>query len=446
MRLYLKITLISLGICYQTSTCAILFQDDFQNEQISVKNWTFVSENESQFKILDNAAFVLNNSDSYSALAVHRTSVSASTFTISAKISSKYPGSGLYFCFQEILNGYGGYGALLGDDRIYIYKFYPESLAVIADQASPFIMLNENRLTISKMNDLISIFCNGYFIGSVRDTEFLSGDVALIVPPLSEATFDDVIMENIYSDTLHFTPFIDEFLEKNPFGWVKYGNAITEWENNHFQVLTSHNQEYYTGIEIPLNSFTMKTSVKFLSGDSSSIYGFFVKTTNDSIGTPVFYQFVISGDKKFVIKRKDQEQELLAHQSITGKFNTINGSDTVSRYDDLELKRDQNVLVFYTNGVELGKIEFAEAISGAGLFVSKELGVAFDDFQISEPDMLTMSKKIRSRNIQIPNRKQNSVRIDLLGRSFLEKHTPVSSSIVLRILDSGKWKKELKAK
>lgn len=443
MRIYSKVLFFALGLLYGVSWAVILFEDDFFDQQYSYRNWTFISADESVLHLNNNVAFILNKSDSYSALAVHRSAIKTPVFTISAKISSEYPGSGLYFCFQELRGGYSGYGALLSDDGIYIYKFFPESLVVIAEQTSSFVRMGENRLTVSKNNDLITIFCNGYFICSVRDGEFSDGDMAFIVPPLSESSFDDFKLEDCFSDTLHFASFFDDFLQKSSFGWTKYGNALTIWKNSHLQISTSPLQEYYTGIEIPLNSFHMKTVVRFDDGDSSSIYGFFVKVTNDSSNSPLFYQFAISGDRKFVIKKRDQENQYLSSQPITGKSFNINDSGAVFNYDFLELTRDENNFTFFANGLELDQNEITGEICGAGLFVSKELKVSFDEFQISDLEMPTEVRKTKTKNGYTIIARRKPITFDMLGRCLLEQSTPVPSKVTFQVTSTGIWKKKL---
>ena len=215
---YCKFCGLTLLLLIVDTWAAVLFQDDFGNPGYSAQNWTLVSTDGTKLQFVDSKATIINNDETYSALAVHSLNEELSSFTVCAKVSSEFPGSGLYFCFDDMRNGYRGYAVLLGDDRIYIYKFYPESVSVIGSQTSAFVKPVENYLKISRFDDKIRVFCNGYYIFTVADDEFHSSDFALIVPPVSEAFFDDVLIENRIADTSHFETFIDDFLKRIFFG------------------------------------------------------------------------------------------------------------------------------------------------------------------------------------------------------------------------------------
>ncbi|HEX3019464.1 MAG TPA: hypothetical protein VHP36_04150 [Chitinispirillaceae bacterium] len=420
-----------------SARAAVLFEDDFGNRDYSRKNWTLISTDPNGLQFIDNKAKIINNDETYSALAVHSFTQDLSSFTISAKISSEYPGSGLYFCFDDLRDGYRGYAALLSDDGIYIYKFYPESVSVVTRQTSAFVKLEENRLAISKNNEKINVFCNGYFIFSVTDGEFSSGDIALIVPPGSEAFFDDVITESCIADTSHFETFTDDFLKKDLFGWTSYGNALTDWSNSNLKIQTGNYQEFYNSLEIPLNSFSMKTVVLYNQGDSSSFYGFFIKVKDSSDTASFFYQFAISADKKFVIRRKN-----LMNEPVNYQFATVN---VTAGYDTLELIGDNNNFTFLANGKKLG--EFCKAngsIAGAGLFISSLLNVSFDKFQIMNLGMQTSTQIIKKRDYKTQFFVKECQPIDLLGRSISRNMIYSEINLVLESTGAQKWQKRIK--
>lgn len=440
MHSYCKLCSLTLFLLIIDTGAAVLFQDDFSRPDNSSQNWTLISTDGNRLHFSDGKANIKNNDETFSALAVHNLEEEPSAFTFSAKVSSEFPGSGIYFCFDEMRDGYRGYAALLGDDGIYVYKFYPESVSVIGFQASAFVRLGENRLMASRTEDKIKVFCNGYYIFTVKDDEFHSGDFALIVPPISEASFDDVVIENRIADTSYFETFTDDFLDKNHFGWTRHGNAITDYLNSKLQIQTGNNQEFYNCIEIPLNNFAMKTIVQYNKGDSSSFYGFFVKNKAGSDTTPLFFQFAISSDKRFVIRSRDSLVEPVSIQ--------LSSAVTASEHDTLELIRDNNGFTFSVNGKKLGEYsEISGTISGAGLFVSSKLDVAFEMFQIMNLGMQSITSKNiikRDPDMRISGKKQ--LRIDLLGRSFsLQESTPHSIGYLER-KNSGKWEKRIRVK
>lgn len=439
MHSYCKFCGLALLLLIIDTWAAVLFQDDFANPGYSAQNWTLVSTDGNKLQFVDNKAFIINNDETYSALAVHSLAEVLSAFTICAKVSSEFPGSGLYFCFGDMRDGYRGYAALLGDDRVYIYKFYPESVSVIGSQTSAFVRPGENYLKISRIDDKIRVFCNGYYIFTAVDNEFHDGDIALIVPPVSEAFFDDVIVENCIADTSQFENFIDDFLEKKLFGWTRYGNAITGYLNSNLRIQTGNYQKFYNCIEVPLNSFAMKTVVQYNMGDSSSFYGFFIKKMTVSDTTALFYHFAISADKKFVISSRDSS---LAPASFKHSA-TVNALD----YDTLELIRDNNVFTFMVNGTKIGEYaEISGVINGAGLFVSSSLNVSFDKFQIMNMDIQTLNRKIIKRNSAVSPIGKACLSIDLLGRSFSPKEIPLPSKVFLEIKNSGKWEKRIRVR
>ncbi len=437
MHSYCKFCGLTLLLLIFDTWATIIFQDDFGNPGYSAQNWTLISTDGNKLKFVDGKAFIINNDETYSALAVHSLAEEFSAFTVCAKVSSEFLGSGLYFCFGDMGNGYRGYAALLGDDRIYIYKFYPESVSVIGSQTSAFVRPGENCLKISRIDDKIMVFCNGYYIFTVVDKEFHNGDIALIVPPVSEAFFDDVIIENCIADTSHFETFIDDFLEKKLFGWTRYGNAITDYLNSNLQIQTGNYQKFYNCFEVPLNSFTMKTVVQYNHGDSSSFYGFFIKKITESDTAALFYHFAISADKKFVINSRDSTLV----PATTKHSATVNVLD----YDTLELIRDNNVFSFMLNGTKLGECsEISGAIKGAGLFVSSRLNVSFDKFLIMDMGMQTSNVKIIKRESEVRYTGKKCLRIDLLGRSVLLDEMFLPSKGFLEIKNGVKWEKRVK--
>ncbi len=437
MQPYYKLCSLTLLLLIIDTGAEVLFQDDFGRPDRSSQNWTLISTDGNRLQFFDGKANIINNDETFSALAVHSLAEEPSAFTFSAKVSSEFPGSGLYFCFDDMRDGYRGYAALLGDDRIHVYKFYPESVSVIGCQASAFVRLGENHLMVSRIDDKIKVFCNGYYIFTVADDEFHLGDFALIVPPVSEASFDDVLIENRIADTSYFETFTDDFLEMNLFGWTRYGNALTDYLNSNLQIQTGNNQEFYNCIEIPLNSFAMKTVVQYKQGDSSSFYGFFVKKITESDTASNFYHFAISADKRFVIRNRECPVEPVCIQ--------YSAAGAAFEYDTLKLIRDNNVFTFSVNGTRLGESsEIYGAIGGAGIFVSSRLKVAFEMFQIMNLGMQTSNRKIiikKDPDMQLTGKKQ--LRIDLLGRSFsLQERIPLSLGY-LEIKNSGKWEKRI---
>lgn len=433
---YCKICCIMLLLLVICARAAVLFEDNFQNAGYSAKNWTLISAGANELQFVDNKATIINPDETYSALAVHEFYQELSTFTVSAKVYSEFPGSGLYFCFGDMRDGYRGYAALLSDDGIYLYKFYPESVSVIGSQPSAFVKLGENRLAVSRINGKIYVFCNGYYVCGVKDEEFFSGDIALIVPPGSEASFDDVIIENCIADTSHFDPFLDDFLEKNRFGWTSLGNAKTDWLNSNLQIQTGDLQEFYNSIDLPLNSFNMKTVVHYNQGDSSSFYGFFIKAADSSDTALSFYQFAISAEKKFIIKSRNQVMGTACHQSPVEK--------TASDYDTLELIRDKGMFVFYANGVKLGECsEIRGNITGAGLFVSSSLDISFDKFEIMNTGMQTSNRKVSRKDVEIKYAGKKDLIVDLMGRTVSSK-TNLQSNLILKIKEDMAWEKRIK--
>jgi hypothetical protein len=243
------------------------------------------------------------------------------------------------------------------------------------------------------------------------------------------------LIENRTTDTSHFETFTDDFLEKKLFGWTRYGNAITEYSNSELRIQTGNYQEFYNCIEIPLNSFAMKTVVQYNQGDSSSFYGFFVKKMAES--DTLFYHFAISADKRFVIRSRGSDAEPASVQTLI--------SASKSQYDTLELTRDNGVLVFSINGVKLGECsEISGIINGAGLFVSSRLNIFFDEFQIMSLGMQTSNKKIIKKGSDVRLAGKKHLSIDLLGRCFSVKETTFPSKWFLEMNNKGEWEKRIR--
>lgn len=437
MGLISKFGLLSVWCLILTLQSAIIFDDDFNKPQHSVNNWTFISENDSGMQFSRNALNITNKSDVYSALAFHKLSSSPASITVSADIVSEYPGSGIYICLNESADSYNGYAVLLADNGIYVYKFYPESLSVISDKVCPFVKLGENRLTVSRWDNLISIFCNGFFICSVYDDEFDSGDVALIVPPLSEASFDNFIVSDTPVDTFRFTPFIDEFDTKSTFGWSKYGDAVCGWRNGQFQIKTGKNQLYHTGLEMPLNSFSMKTVVQFNSGDSGSFYGFFMRTAADTGDSVEFHYFGISGDREIAVYPGSGKD---AGIIIVDDRKNI----PTNMFDTLELLSSNNIFTLLVNGSVLYKSsDILKTVTGAGIYVSNSLDISFERFELIDLEKNTLSMSFKRAGTKRKIENQTLKYVDLLGRDML-KNSFNLPMLTLRKDNNENWIKCLK--
>jgi hypothetical protein len=217
MNQYKKLAFLFIFACiFGTTSAATLFQDNFQDSTVTKANWIFPAAIKRQFT--GGALNVQNTDATYLWYVSHNFSTKAATFSLSATItfpSSNANDAGIGFC----MTGSDGITLWVGPSQnMYVYK----GSVLLLNVMNSFINTTSNIVTISKIDSVFNVLCNGKFVSSFvcSDSKYINGgDIAFAVPAKTSFQVDDLILTDQFTPGAPKTFFNDSFTSGNTEGW-----------------------------------------------------------------------------------------------------------------------------------------------------------------------------------------------------------------------------------
>lgn len=397
-------------------SAATLFQDNFSDELYSRMGWLVSSQDDSSLSF-SSQGMMLTNSQTYnSMIALHTMSIKPSEFSISASIVKGSPASGIFFNVNRNNSGsYNGYAAVVTLGKVEVIKFINGSSVIIASHATPFVKSTCNTLSINRQKENIMVFCNGYYLYTVKDSDYSSGDCALMVQPRSSAVFRHFEVNSQIIDTLHFPDFIDNFDNNTSFGWRKSGSGDIEVDDSLLKITTGSLQQCTYGVYFPINHFNCKAVFRWDTGSDSSLYGIFLRTLSPANGTS--QQIVKLGlNKMGEIKFANVSDSVLVSMK---RGSGILKNSSYQEWDTIEIDRWNNALRWSINGVTLIQTSIADEIRGVEVFCGQKLNISIDNFDLKCSELLTEISNSQSKLVPFKSQFSSKTigKFDILGRS-----------------------------
>jgi hypothetical protein len=380
-------TLLIILICLAAATpwparAATLFSDAFSDTNQSKINWIW--QGVGCRMTFSNGAAILTNTDTvYSAFLVHNfTPTKPARFTLSATFTLSTPvnGAGFMYCLGTSGSNFVGYSLQLGTaQNVFVYKYaVGGGTLVIPNKSSSAIAAGTNTLAVSKSLDTFNIFVNGQYVTRFNDALYPSGDVAILVPPKSSFKIDNVLVTDQFQTDNTPTCFSDSFKVTDLEGWntsPMMGNATVGARRC---ILDNTDQTYSSIIYTDGNFKTASIKAAVRQQKGAGMYGVcFVSVIPQDSGRVQYkpYAFLVDSMRRYSIVYPDSAnvRTRAAQSFIYGSLGT----------DTLEVIRYANHFGFKVNGTDVGEIIPAPAsyrIDGAGLYVSKQTGAAYNYF------------------------------------------------------------------
>jgi hypothetical protein len=364
---------------------ATIFSDDFSDTTASKINWIWYGNNVTM--TFSGGSAVLKNTDAvYTGFLIHNFATKPSKFTLSAQITCSTPvnGAGLMFCLTTSPS-VTGYTVQLGEaQNLFAYKYTASgSTPLISNKSSSFINAVTNTMMVSKSSDTFNIFANGKYVTRFNDTLNKSGDIAIIVPPKSQVTIDNVVMTDQFTQGSVSTCFSDSFLttDLESDGWNITGSMRGQATVGAGKCVLNNTDTMYSSIVYTDGNFgaaSMKAAVRQTAG--TGMYGVcFVSLIAGDSGSVTYksYAFLVDSMRQYSIVYPDSPSSWTrpAQSFIYGSLKT----------DTLEVIRYANHFAFKVNGYDVGEIIPAPAsyrIDGAGLYVGTKTAATYDYFVV----------------------------------------------------------------
>ena len=374
----------------------VILEDHFDTPASS-DNWTAM---ESATEYDGDVLIGTNTSTSGNfGLLVHNFTDVLTEFTTSVKINITKNGTGgvgFCFCLQDVYSPFSTYTLQVIGDVIMVYKYVGGVGTQIYYATSGYITAGDNVFTVSKNGALFNVFVNNQPIGQFTDSEYASGDLALLLPDSSEVIFDDVSVVDTSKAFTSVTYFIDKFDDGNPkgSGWLAYGDysSLTEEDGALNITTTSPGYNMYANVSQFLFSDTLVVS--YQSGRTDYAYGMiFMGEPVPGEAIPMCSYFVTAGGT-YQILFSAVDSTVVDTPSIVGSNSAIRGEpvvfagDTIFRKDTLVVKREtgDDKYYFFVNGTLLDSLDtLGFDVASIGLSCSDSLSVDYEYFVAAEP-------------------------------------------------------------
>jgi hypothetical protein len=369
------------GILWSAQS-ATIFSDNFSNATQSNINWIWLGNNTTM--TVSNGAAVLKNTDSvYTGFLIHTLSPKPSKFTLSVDFTVSAPvnGVGFMFCLSTSSSLSGYTVQLGGTQNIFAYKYAAGAgTLLIPNKTSSFINPLTNTMTVSKSSDTFNIFANGHFITRINDAQFGSGDIAVIVPPKSQVTIDNVVMTDQFLEGSTSTCFSDSFHTTDLGGW-NISPIMGQATVGAGKLTLNNTDTLFSSIIYTDGNFqsaSIEAAVSHTGG--AGMYGVcFVSAVAGDSGRIDYkpYAFLVDSQRQYSIVYPDSPNVRTrgAQSFIYGSLGT----------DTLEVIRYATHFAFKVNRVDVGEIIPAPAtyrIDGAGFYVSKKTAATYNYFTV----------------------------------------------------------------
>lgn len=415
----------------------IIYQDDFSDPGTSTLNWVASNSEVVTKSFAGGECSISNVSSGSGGLLIHEMDNLPSKFTISFKIN-KTTGTlaGFYFCLGLSGVQYTGYQVRIDNGSRIIVQKYSSAVTELLAVQSAYIANGYNEIKISKNGTTFNVFCNGQFEGSFTDSEFSSGDVAMVLGAGTSAKFDDVLITDQFEEANARTCFSDDFDGASLVGWIKDDKGEAVIDNKQLKISTT-DESYRLMTKLELENFVAKVTVSHRSGSNEATYGICLQGDVSGEIIPIA-GFVINGKRMYgTFIPSTSSYTLLPSQKIRGAAFTDAG-ETYYYNDTLEVsKQVSSGYIFKVNNSPLCTIpDIGFKITSIGLYCSDSLNLLFNDFVAAEGDEAVCSdgptsiveKKINRPALIIS--KQPQFVIDPLGRVVLKvKNVQIQRSV-----------------
>lgn len=404
---------------------ATLFSDDFSDTNASKIKWIWLGNNTSM--TFSGGAAVLKNTDAvYTGFLVHNFATKPSKFSLSVTFTTTAPvnGVGLMCCLSTSPSVTGYTVQLGGSQNIFSYKYTASGgTLVIPNKSSSFINTLSNTIIVSKSADTFNIFANGHYITRFNDTQFGSGDIAILVPPQSQVTIDNVLMTDQFLIDNTPTCFADSFKTTGLEGWNTSAmmGAATVGAG---RLVLNNTDTLFSSIVFSDGNFqsaSIKAAVRQSAG--AGMYGVcYMSVIAGDSGRVTYkpYAFLVDSLRRYSIVYPDSVnvRTRAAQSFIYGSLGT----------DTLEVVRYAKHIAFKVNGFNVGEtipIPTTYRIDGAGLYVAKKTSATYNYFIVggdSTGAACTMVSSVINRSIlskkTVPQFGGSSLVYDLMGRKI----------------------------
>jgi len=349
-----------------------------------------------------------NHQGSMPALYSHTFATKTSTFTASCVISrsSADIAAGMLLCLPlfPTLSGYAvQLQGPIGNDcinyvTIFRYLSNAGSMVWQAEFHQQHLVNPSDTIMVSSQGGKLAVFCNGVYLGSYTDPSPLAaGDLGLLVPAKSTATFDDVLFTDQFTQGSFPVSFKDNFND---------GVIGKRWLLRDCSDFTEHDtvldisapgsaaSGVFSEVKMAIDTFYAMLVVSHRSGESASFYGFYLRGS-DTLSTFRAALFGISGQKAGGAYLSTGGSVFFPPPgTIRGKAFVNGPGDTVFYQDTIVVRRTSgsNLFIMYVNGFALDTLTTAEItfpIVGAGIFAGGGQNVFADYFALGLDSTVT---------------------------------------------------------
>lgn len=190
------VTLLVLLVSYR-ATAAPLFEDNFSNEAFSDQNWALIEDGGGRLLFSSGKASLINTSVTYAAFALHSMRSLPNRCTFSARITADNLGAGIVYGVHTVSGVICGTAVIIGNGELVVVEYTPTGIVEHVRHATHFLTASSNVLRVAANGpDSLLFFCNGYYVTALFLAPSQRGkDIAIVVPPQSDALFDDVVVE-----------------------------------------------------------------------------------------------------------------------------------------------------------------------------------------------------------------------------------------------------------
>ena len=408
--------LLTIVFCVQGE---VLFEDDFSDVVHSHKSWQKSNPEFLELSFTNGTLKLENTSDEGANFAYYELGEENETFTYSVKISfDKGQFAGIAFCMSS---GWVIYSLLISPEGNYQYGKIGDQNPVLF---SSYIDPSTNIVTVSKKGSEANIFINEHYIATMEVPQSSDNHVGFLLTQSSSAIYDDVKITDEFLIGSKPSTFEDDFEDGVLAGWS--GNlymsdgAILEEKNgklfiNTTDVDSSYANSIRTDID-PGDNFVLRVEVSHKGGIASNVYG--LSLWGEKIEQRI--TFCITADRRYtVMDGYDGEYKTTSSTAILGEALVID-NDTYYFVDTLEVVKSKGSdhLCFVINKDTVTKVDnVAYDIVQAGIELSKNLELEFDNFSIKELSPVSVAWKRRNVNRPKAVKNSNTAIFDILGRS-----------------------------
>ncbi len=367
-----------LGAASLPVSAATLFHDDFSDEAQSNLNWAAIVHDDRPMQFSDGHAALENSSATYAAFAMHALRSKPASISFSGRVLTDLPGTGLFYCTGKEAGVYAGYAVVIGEEELFLLEYGARGEKEVLKHVCRFLLPGGNTIAISGDSQFLRVFCNGYFQFSFPNSLGSAGDVAIIIPPSSAVSFDDISVEDTVADTMRFPPFLDPLTSPLLTGWLFAGNGNYEQTAEGLSVVTRSVQTWYGGIVVPVADFRMSAALRHQVDNGSGTCGFILIT--DAGGEDSFapgLRFGITAAGRYVVEKRISTEGFSAiNEGLIPAYQS-------GAWDTLTLSRQDSTCSFAINNTLLVRVGDSGAVhEGTGLFSAESLSVCFKDFTL----------------------------------------------------------------